>query len=92
MHQIGVENIAQTRLCNILQFFMDVKTIIFRRKNIFPYFCSKQIVINEYPQSMFKSKNEKIMYTPVNPNFTIQKLGVRGSTLHRHVPTMKLQQ
>ena len=30
---------------------------------------------------MFKSKNTKIMYTPVNPNFTIQQLGVRGSTL-----------
>ena len=26
---------------------------------------------NEYPQSLFKSKNKKIMYTPVNPSFTI---------------------
>ena len=26
---------------------------------------------NEYPQSMFWSKNKKIMYTPVNPSFTI---------------------
>ena len=26
---------------------------------------------NAYPQSMFYSKNEKIIYTPVNPNFTI---------------------
>ena len=26
---------------------------------------------NEYPQSMFWSKNTEIMYTPVNPNFTI---------------------
>ena len=26
---------------------------------------------NEYPQSMFESKIEKIMYKPVNPNFTI---------------------
>ena len=26
---------------------------------------------NEYPQSMFHSKNKKIMYTPVNPSFTI---------------------
>ena len=26
---------------------------------------------NEYPQSMFKSKNKKKMYTPVNPSFTI---------------------
>ena len=27
---------------------------------------------------MFKSKNKKIMYTPVKPNFTIKKRGVRG--------------
>ena len=26
---------------------------------------------NEYPQSMFFSKIRKIMYTPVNPGFTI---------------------
>ena len=26
---------------------------------------------NEYPQSMFLSRNKKIMYTPVNPCFTI---------------------
>ena len=28
---------------------------------------------NAYPQFMFWSKNKKIMYTPVNPSFTIQK-------------------
>ena len=37
---------------------------------------------NEYPQSMFWSKNKKIMLTPVNPSFTILKWGVRGSSLH----------
>ena len=26
---------------------------------------------NEYPQSMFLSRNKKIMHTPVNPSFTI---------------------
>ena len=26
---------------------------------------------NEYPQSVFEQKEEKIMYTPVNPSFTI---------------------
>ena len=26
---------------------------------------------NEYPQSMFKSKNKTIMYNPVNPSFAI---------------------
>ena len=24
------------------------------------------------------------MYTPVNPSFTIQKLGLKGSTIYRH--------
>ena len=43
---------------------------------------------NEYPQSMFKSKNKKIVYTPVNPNITIWKWGVRGSSLHGHVSMM----
>ena len=28
------------------------------------------------------------MYTPVNPNFTISKWGVRGYTLHGHVDMM----
>ena len=31
---------------------------------------------NEYPRSMFKSKNKKTMYTPVHPAFTIYKWGV----------------
>ena len=26
---------------------------------------------NVYPQSMFSSKTRKIMYTPVNPSFTV---------------------
>ena len=26
---------------------------------------------NEYPQSMFRAEIRKIMYTPVNPSFTI---------------------
>ena len=26
---------------------------------------------NEYPQSMLLSRNKKIMYTPVNPSFSI---------------------
>ena len=43
---------------------------------------------NEYPQSMFLSRNNKIMYTPVNPTFPIQKWGLRGSILYRHVFVM----
>ena len=30
---------------------------------------------NEYPQSMFWSKNKKNRYTPAYPSFTIQKWG-----------------
>ena len=45
---------------------------------------------NEYPPSMFLSRNKKIMYTPVNPSFIILKWGLRGSKLYRHVFVMQL--
>ena len=44
---------------------------------------------NEYLQFMFLSKIRKIMYTPVNPSFTIQKWGLRGSKLYSHVFVMQ---
>ena len=44
---------------------------------------------NEYPQSMFWSKNKKNSYTPAYPSFTVEKLGLRGYTLHGHVFLMK---
>ena len=40
---------------------------------------------NEYPQSMFRAEIRKIMYTPINPSFTILKWGLRGSKLYRLV-------
>ena len=40
---------------------------------------------NEYPQSMFWSKNKKNRYTPANSSFTIQKWGLQGYSLHGHV-------
>ena len=43
---------------------------------------------NEYQQSMFSSKMRKIMYTPVNPSFTIKKWGLMGSKLYRRVFVM----
>ena len=43
---------------------------------------------NEYPQSMFWTEIWKIMYTPVNPSFTIYKWSLRGSKLYRHVFVM----
>ena len=33
---------------------------------------------NEYPQSMFWSKNKKNRYTPPYPSFTIIKVGYKG--------------
>ena len=33
-------------------------------------------------------QNTKVMFTPVNLNFVIQKWGIRGSSLHGHVTIM----
>ena len=38
--------------------------------------CFIEAVLNVYPQSLFLSKNKKIMYTPVNP--TVYKSWVKG--------------
>ena len=43
---------------------------------------------NEYPQSMFWSKNKKNRYTPAYPSFAIQRWGSTGYTLHGHVILM----
>ena len=43
---------------------------------------------NEYPQSMFWSKNKKNRYTPAYPSFAIKQWGLRGYTLHGHVILM----
>ena len=69
---------------NILGFFKAVEMIIFRWKIIIFFLIFAQNIdcgytleppqwggSNEYPQSMFWSKNKKKMYTPVNPSFTI---------------------
>ena len=45
---------------------------------------------NEYPQSMFLSRNKKNNVYLVNPSFAIQKWGLWGSTLYRHVFIMAL--
>ena len=66
----------------------------------FSYFCSnidcgysleppRRGGSNEYPQSMFfLAEIRKIIYTPVNPSFTISKWDLRGSKLYRHVFVM----
>ena len=45
---------------------------------------------NEYPQSMFLSRNKKYNVYPCKPQFIIKKQwGWRGSKLHRHVFVMQ---
>ena len=44
---------------------------------------------NEYPQSMFLSRNMKNNVYPCKPQFYYIKMGLRGSKLYRHVFVMK---
>ena len=76
--------ITKTRLFKYMESFTSKKTKIFQIKNsdIFHIFgqnidCGYSLEpprrggSNEYPQSMFYAETRKIMYTPVNPSFTI---------------------
>ena len=66
--------ITKTRPCNMV-FFSPVKTENFiRKKLIFFLILLKTEIMgtngsNEYPQSMFWSKNKKKRYTPAYPSF-----------------------
>ena len=72
------------------------KLKIFRQKiKHFSYFCSKHRLwysleppcrggSNEYPQSMFLSRNKKNNVYPCKPQFYYIKVGLRGSKLYRH--------
>ena len=44
---------------------------------------------NEYPQSMFLSRNNKNNVHPCKPQFYFIKVGLRGSKLYRYVFVMK---
>ena len=44
----------------------------------------------EPPLIYVLSRNNKIMYTPVNPSLTISKWGLRGPELYRFVSVMRL--
>ena len=46
---------------------------------------------NEYPQSMFFSKIRTMMYTAVNPSFTVWKWVLRGSKLYWRFFVMVMQ-
>ena len=89
--------ITKTRLFKYRNFHLQ-KLKIFRYKNYDIFHMSAQNIdcwyslepprrggSNEYQQSMFLSRNKKLIYTPVNPSFTIWKWGLRGSTLYWHV-------
>ena len=67
---------------------------------IYSYFCSKHrlwVLIrtastsdsNEYPQSMFFSRNKKNNVYPCKPQFYYKKVGFKGSKLYRHVFVMR---
>ena len=47
---------------------------------------------NEYPQSMFLSRNKKNNVYPYKPQFYYIKVGFKGSILYRHVFVMLIYQ
>ena len=69
-----LDHITKTRLFKYIENF-TLKTELFQIRNsdIFLVSAQKQ-GSNEYPQSIFLSRNKKIMYTPVNPSFTIMRI------------------
>ena len=84
-------SITKTRLFKYIETFTSINLKIFRYKNSDIFHMSAQNIdcgyslepsrrggSNEYPQSMFLSRNKKIIYTPVDPSFTIWKWGLRG--------------
>ena len=68
---------------NILKFHLQKQKIFRQKISIFFYISAQDIDCgyslepprwggsNEYPQSMFWAEIRKIMYTPVNPSFSI---------------------
>ena len=80
----GLLAITKTRLFKYIENFTTKKNENFQIKNSNIFHISAQNIdcvyslepprrggSNEYPQSMFLSKIRKIMYTPVNPSFTV---------------------
>ena len=69
-----------------ISFFSAVKigNVIRKKKMTVIYNSSAQNIDcgytldNEYPKSMLRSKNKKKWFIPVNPSFTVLKLGFRG--------------
>ena len=79
-----VQTITKTRLFKYIENFTTKKNENFQIKNSYILHISDQNIdcgyslelppwgsSNEYPQSKFLAEIRKIMYTPVNPSFTI---------------------
>ena len=87
--------ITKTCPCNIQRFFSVAKNENFVRKFLIFFLSFAQNIdrrggSNEYPQSMFRSKNKKNRFTPAYPSFAMKKWCLRGYTLHGHVFLMEL--
>ena len=52
------------------------------------HYKTAEAVLTSIHNLCFWAEIRKIMYTPVNPSFTIQKWGLRGSKLYRYVFVM----
>ena len=82
--------ITKTCLCEVhvqLRFFTAVKMIIIFAQNIDRGYTLEPPHSggsNEYPRSMYKSKNEKNV-CPCKPQFYYIKVGVRGYKTHERV-------
>ena len=87
----------KTRLCNI-QIFLALKNENFQWKILVIFLIFAQNIdcgyklepprqggSNEYPQSMFWSKNKKNSYIPLHIPAFLYKSGVRGFILYGHV-------
>ena len=93
-------NIRKTSLFNILK-ILPPKNENFQIKNSDIFHISAHNIdygylleppwrgsSNEYPQSMFLSRNKKNNVYPCKPQFHYIKVGFKGSTLYRHVFVM----
>ena len=85
---------ARTTMFMVPKMFESLKFGLFITKTrLFKYtenftIKKKQGGSNEYPQSMFLSRNKKNNVYPCKPQFYYMKVGFRGSILYRHVFVM----
>ena len=101
---VPAEDIIAHAYSNILKILPPDKTKIFRQKNSDIFLISAQNIdwgysveplrrggSNEYPQSMFLSRNKKNNVYPCKPQFYYIKVEFKGSKLYRHIFVMYLR-